>query len=139
MRPGRSSWLPFILAAAAAVAAASAPATFGAPPAERSMAKETVKVRLITLDIAVFDREERTVPGVQAEDFELFVDGRRLPIDTFDPACASGPQEMPKGGWAETWSEPRSVGGEPRRIIFVFDYLHLTQVKSTDGTNMMAP
>ncbi|MGH9870218.1 MAG: hypothetical protein ACREAA_18905 [Candidatus Polarisedimenticolia bacterium] len=108
-------------------------------PGKRSIKKEIVKVRLVTLDVAVFDGKDRTVPDLQAADFDLFVDGRRVPIDTFDPSCPSGGLESPRGGWTKAWAEPPAGAPEdPRRIIFVFDYLHLPGVKSTDGTPMMA-
>src|SRR5262245_36893825 len=108
-------------------------------PGKRSIKKEVVKVRLVTLDVAVFDAKDRTVSGLQASDFDLFVDGRRAVIDTFDPGCPSGGLEIPRAGWTSAWSEPQPGAGEgPRHVIFVFDYLHLPKVKSTDGTLLMA-
>jgi VWFA-related protein len=138
MRPAGIFSAPFILLAASWAGAA---AQTGTPPGpgERSIKKEVVKVRLVTLDVAVFDRDDRTAPDLQASDFELFVDGRRTAIDTFDPACAAGALEVPRAGWTGRWSEPGAAGAEPRRVIFVFDYLHLSQVKSTDGTLLRAP
>ncbi|HET9481791.1 MAG TPA: VWA domain-containing protein [Candidatus Polarisedimenticolia bacterium] len=99
--------------------------------------KEHVEVRLVTLDVLVMDRSERTVPGLRAEDFTLVVDGRRVPIDTLDETCA-GAMDAPRAGRAATWSEPAAADSEPRRIIFAFDYLHLPLIKSSTGIPLMA-
>src|SRR5215831_16297654 len=108
MRPSTCFWISLTLAASTGASTGSATTpSANSGSADRSILKETVKVRLTTLDVAVFDREDRTVPGLHAEDFDLLVDGRRVPIDTFDPTCA-GALEMPKSGWVGNWSEPNA-------------------------------
>ena len=124
-----------VVAVASALTAAQEPE----PPGHRSIKTEKVNVRLVTLDVVVFDRDDRTVPALVASDFELIVDGRRVGIDTFDAACPSGGLEAPRAGWTDRWSEAPAGGDEPRRVIFVFDYLHLTQVRSSARTAVRTP
>jgi VWFA-related protein len=141
MKPGRRSARVAALIAMMLLATGGAPLqAVDEPPPHQSGKKEVVTVRLVTMDVVVFDREDRTVSGLAAEDFDLFVDSRRVKVDTFDPACSAGGLESPRGGWTSRWTEPTGAGdgSDPRRVIFVFDYLHLSQVKSTDGTPLMA-
>lgn len=100
--------------------------------------KEVVKVRLVTLDVLVTDAKGRTVPGLSASDFGLIVDGRPVPVDTLDEHCPSGAAESPRAGKTMEWSEPAVSSDEPRRIMFVFDYLHLPLIKTDFGVPMMA-
>jgi VWFA-related protein len=98
--------------------------------------KETVTVRLVTVDAVVVDSQDRTVPGLTTDDFTLLVDGRRVPIDTLDESC-TGALEAPRAEQASAWPEP-PPGPEPRRILFVFDYLHLPLIQSDVGGPLMA-
>ena len=136
MRLSRALGIPLVLAAVGGFFALSSAAP---QPGGRSIAQEKVKVRLVTLDVVVFDQEDRTVPGLLAEDFELIVDGLREPVDTFDAACASGALDIPEGGWTENWSEPAAEGAGPRRIIFVLDYLHLPDLRSSSAIDPPTP
>ena len=139
MKPGQTKPRVAALITALLMAINGAPLPAAAePPPHQTGKKEVVTVRLVTMDVVVYDREDRTVPGLAAEDFDLFVDGRRVKVDTFDPFCGAGGLESPRAGWTSRWTEPPGAASDPRRLIFVFDYLHLSQVKATDGTPLMA-
>lgn len=98
---------------------------------------ETVTVRLLVVDALVLDRRGRTVPGLSAADFELRLDGRRVPIDTFDAECGSAPRDDPPASdlAAPPRIAPSSPGDVPRRIALVFDEKHLQDFR----TNPPAP
>ena len=100
--------------------------------------REVVKVRLVTLDVLVTDSKGRTVPGLSPADFRLIVDGKKVPVDTLDEYCPSGALERPRGGKTMAWTEPEDTSAEPRRVMFVFDYLHLPYIKTDTGSPMMA-
>jgi VWFA-related protein len=102
------------------------------PPPRDIGGKETITVRLVTTDVVVLDSEDRTVPGLRAEDFTLWVDGRKVAIDTVDQSCA-GALDAPRAGDPVSWPDAPSTDGAPRRILFAFDYLHLPAIKNDVG------
>lgn len=86
---------------------------------------ETVRVRLVTVDVVVKDRKDRAVPDLAAEDFELEVDGKPVKVDTLDLTCPAGAAESPRAGKIRDWTEPPTGTDAPRRVVLAFDYLHL--------------
>lgn len=46
---------------------------------------ETVEVRVVNVDVVVADASGRPVRGLEREDFELLLDGRRATLDYFSP------------------------------------------------------
>ncbi|HEX6852488.1 MAG TPA: VWA domain-containing protein [Candidatus Polarisedimenticolaceae bacterium] len=103
------------------------------PPADPLPAggSETVTVRLLVVDALVLDRRDRTVPGLTAADFELRLDGKRVPIDTFDAECTGEAVADPAA--TDLASTPRIAAlpeGEPRRVVLVFDERHLQDFRT---------
>ena len=92
---------------------------------------EEVEVRLVLIDAVVLDRQDRTVPGLTMDDFEVMLDGQRMPIDTLDSSCAGGPADDPRGV-----RDPRRRAPIPsdveRNIVLALDYLHLSQMQRVD-------
>lgn len=95
--------------------------------------RETVRVRLVTVDVVVKDGKDRMVPDLKAEDFELHVDGEPVKVDTLDLTCPAGAVESARVGKLREWSEPPSVVDAPRRVVLAFDYLHLPQIPCPFG------
>jgi VWFA-related protein len=124
MLPGAMT-VPLLLAALLAAAA---------PPAEPlpSGGSESVTVRLLIVDAVVVDRRDRTVPGLSASDFELRLDGKRVPIDTFDAECPGGATGDPEASnLASVPTFPPLPPGEaPRRVVLVFDEKHLQDFRA---------
>ncbi len=44
---------------------------------------EVIDVRVLNLEVAVTDKEGRHVPGLQPQDFQLFIDGEAVPVEYF--------------------------------------------------------
>ena len=93
--------------------------------------REEVEVRLVLIDAVVLDRQDRTVAGLTADDFEITVDGKRLPIDTLDANCTRGPADDPRGVRNPRRRAPISSEVE-RNIVLALDYLHLSQMQRVD-------
>lgn len=87
--------------------------------------EERVEVRLVTVDAVVLDAQDRTVPGLTAEDFTLTVDGKAIAIDTFDQDCPIGAVDDPKGVSPRTARPATVVRDATRRIVIVLDYYHV--------------
>jgi VWFA-related protein len=90
---------------------------------------EDIKVRMAVVDLVVLDKAGRTVPGLTADDFEITVHGREIPVASLDVDC-------PGGGAAEPIAAFRTnarVGHAPpqgaRKIVLALDYLHLDQMQ----------
>lgn len=94
---------------------------------------ESVEVRLVTVDVIVLDKDDRTVPGLTADDFDLEVDGMSREVDTLDETCPEGAAGRPLAGHLADRKELAATGEAPRRIVFAFDYLHLTELPCADG------
>jgi VWFA-related protein len=110
------------------LAALVAPRVGGqSPPAEplSSELKESIEVRLVTIDVVALDANDLTVPNLTKDDFELFVDGKPAKIDTLDAYCASGAEPDPKSRRFGDWATPKDLVDGKRRIVLAFDYLHL--------------
>ena len=113
--------------------------------------QENVKVRLVTVDVVVLDDQERAIPDLTIDDFEIEVDGQPTKVDTLDMTCPLGFTDSPRAGQLAHWIEPKvaepaaagqtAIGSLPRRVVLVFDYLHLPLIPCpfpTDGGACMA-
>jgi VWFA-related protein len=118
--------LGFVLAAT--VATATSAASDDPPPLPTKL-EESVEVRLVTIDVIALDEKDRTVPDLTKADFRLFVDRKETPIDTFDVACEGGPSDDPKSKRFFGWPMPPDLETGTRRIVFAFDYIHLTTAR----------
>jgi len=94
---------------------------------------EQVKVRLVLLDVLVLDAQQRTVPDLTREDFEILSGGNRVDIDTLDVACPGGAAEEPVGV-RHASRRPGAVAPEAeRRIVFAVDYQHLGRIERIEA------
>ena len=79
---------------------------------------ERAEVRLVLLDTVVLDGKGDPVAGLEREDFELRVKG-----EAFSPAILEARCELPGDQPLEAQAAVKRT--EPRRIVLLFDYLHL--------------
>lgn len=93
------------------------------PPRELGV-RESAEVNLVLVDTVVLDADDRTVPGLTRDDFEVRFRGERMPIDTLDVACEAGALDDAR---AVRRADRREVvpAVDTRRIVVAFDYLHL--------------
>lgn len=70
---------------------------------------ESIEVSLVIIDVQVLDRKGNPVRGLAAKDFDVAVDGRTVPIVSFDAAC--------------------SELSEKPDLVLVFDYQHLGHIQ----------
>jgi VWFA-related protein len=87
--------------------------------------EEQVEVQLVLVDFLVLDRNERIVPDLTIDDFDLEVGGRDTEIHSLDLDCPVGdaPEPLPGKYSVTLHSAPTE---RPRRIVIVFDYYHMT-------------
>lgn len=90
----------------------------------RSSFGEVIDVRVINLEVVVTDKQGNRVNGLQPDDFELEVDGTRVPIDYFSEVV--GGVAAPTGAAPlEATTLPTLAAGEPvptRYLVYVDDY-----------------
>ena len=93
--------------------------------------QEQVDVRLVLIDVVVLDRQNRTVPDLTLDDFEIVVDGATSPIDTLDLSCEEGAVDD-----VLAVSHPKRrkqlEQGSGQQIVLVLDYLHLSHTQRTE-------
>ncbi|REJ73886.1 MAG: VWA domain-containing protein [Acidobacteria bacterium] len=88
--------------------AGAQPAAQDVPAAQGELYAETVNVEVINIDVYVRDGDGNPVQGLEADDFELFVDGKRSTISNFYAVSgeatttevvkqAALPEELPVG------------------------------------------
>lgn len=96
------------------------------PPTEPlpSQLEEKVEVRLVTVDVVAMTEDDETVPDMTKDDFALFVDGKRTPIDTLDVFCSAGAEADPKSKRYAAWPTPPDLTDGIRRVVLAFDYLN---------------
>ena len=105
------------------------------PPEKQQQARPDLTVRatvnLVQTDVMVFDRQERFVPGLKQEQFELQVDGKRQTV-SFCEQVASG-----SGKDGASWNLKTGASDLPvrleaggsnlgRRLIFFVDDWHIS-------------
>lgn len=103
--------------------------TSTAPEAEplETTLEESVGVHLVLIDALVLDGKDRTVGGLTIDDFEVTLEGERVPIDTLDVSCGEGGVTDPRGV-GDLRRRAGAAGGDDevgRRIVLVLDYQHL--------------
>jgi len=114
---------PALLVALAAPVAAQQ----GAPP---SVFGETVEVRVVNLEVEVTDRDGFAVTGLAPSDFELSVDGQRVPIRYFTEIRGGTAVATATEDGAEIGEVPDLVPGEPvgtSYLVFVDDFFSLAR------------
>ena len=95
------------------------------PPVDSGLSTQ-VEVRLVTINVVALDPRERTVADLTKADFRLWVDAKETPIDTLDVFCDGGGEDDPVSKRIGAWELPVDrPGGETRRVVLAFDYLHL--------------
>lgn len=107
------------LAAALGAQEAPTPTVFG----------ETVEVRVVNLEVEVFDRDGLSVTGLGPADFELTVDGELLPIRYFTE-IRGGTAVAAEASTGEITAVPDLVAGEPvgtNYLVFVDDFFPLAR------------
>lgn len=127
----------FVVAAALALLLS----TFGAPDVfdqskkDRTTASDTerVEVNLFILDTVALDSRGRPVRDLTVDEFELIIDGKFVPIDTFDASCGLSTTE---GDDAAMIAAAQSEPIEPK-IVLAFDYLHLDPIERVDAIERM--
>jgi len=83
--------------------------------------QEKVEVRLVLVDLLVFDRQGRAVRDLEKDDFTLLIQNRPVAIDTLDHLC--DPVEQVETVDQEIVATPRDVS-RPRTVL-LFDYYHM--------------
>jgi VWFA-related protein len=73
---------PFLPAAAALLLLAALPALAQESPLP-DLFSDTIDVRVVNVEVVVTDRKGNRIQGLEPGDFELWVDGERVPIDYF--------------------------------------------------------
>jgi VWFA-related protein len=105
-------------------------------PQPSTKADEVVRIDtdLVQTDVMVFDRQGRFVDGLKAEQFELRVDGRLVPITFFEQVMAGSLAERARlknltrtnsAGVAQL-AKAGEVSVRGRTVIFFIDDLHLS-------------
>jgi VWFA-related protein len=133
MRPLSETVLSILLAFALALHAPAlaqertgSPATGEDGPLPSDL-QEQVGVRMILIDVVVVDRDDRTVPDLALEDFEIVVDGFRVAPDTLDVGCAEAMEDARAVRRPDRRLHVPPSGGT-RRLVILLDYLHLDQL-----------
>jgi len=108
----------------------SDPAESSAGQSETPLPSELVereRTRLVIIDVVVLDSHDRTVPGLTIDDFELLVDSKPVTPDTLDVSCDETLPDAKNVPWNERRQSPPALTGTKRRIVLLFDYMHLPQ------------
>jgi len=103
-------------AAALLLAAASAALPAQAPPGRPGGYREEARVERVVVDAHVTDRRGEPIPGLTAEDFQVKVDGKRVPLESVEWVPADLP-ELPR---AAADSEAELPPTPPGRLIVFF-------------------
>lgn len=115
-----SSWMP--LAAVAAIIGGSAlPGTAAEPPKKPADNQfyETYNVAVVNVEVVVTDRQGHPIAGLTQDDFELFEDGKKVPITNFFAQSEETGEIAPSPGSAGRAAPPPSPGSERSVVVFV--------------------
>lgn len=93
-----------------------------------------ISTELVQTDVMVFDKKGRFVEGLQPEQFELQVNGKRQPISFFESVRAGSEREAAQLRAASTGESPQSLEGAAinstsvrgRTLLFYVDDLHIS-------------
>ncbi len=102
-------------------------------PSPTSSQTIRVNVGLVQTDVMVFDRQERFVPDLKREQFELRVDGRVQTISFMEQVSAGSSQD--EALWAKEGGKPQPLPPLPaptnsnpgRTLLFFLDDWHMTE------------
>ena len=86
---------------------------------------EKVGVRLMVVDVVVLDEQDRVVPGLAREDFEIEVDGITHEADTLDATCTAEQAELQGFTSATGAVEPPRGAQPPRRVVIAFSFVDI--------------
>jgi VWFA-related protein len=136
MKPGHSQLLKLGVIAALVCASLSA---FGQDKSQRRRSDPVddvirVATELVQSDVTVVDKQNHFVDGLDADEFELLVGGKKQPIVFFERVAAGSVAEQkqlaaarPASTLAESKDKPPPAPAERGRVIFFFvDDEHLT-------------
>jgi len=106
--------------------------SLAAQEAHESPFGETVDVRLVNIEVWVTDGKGDRLPGLTADDFRVFEDGRRVRITHFaevegNQAVVSTSDPQPRETETASSATPTPVI-EPGHLVLYFDHLHLSPV-----------
>jgi VWFA-related protein len=99
-----------------------------APPARPQDEVVRVYTELVQTDVMVFDKQGRFVDGLSKENFELRIDGKPKPIQSFEKITAGSDEEsqLAAARGATTLNLKRPVPLDRGRIVFFFvDDFHM--------------
>lgn len=93
-----------------------------------------INTELVQTDVMVFDKQGRFVEGLQPEQFELQVNGKRMPISFFERVTSGSENEQAqliasRGGKSAAIAEkttPASTSFRGRTVLFFIDDLHVS-------------
>ena len=128
--PALSLLLAFAPVFHSPVSAQEAPARRPAPQQSEDVIR--VDTALMQAGVTVLDKQGRFVKGLDAEQFEVLVDGKPQAISFFEYVAASGPEERAKlaaAGDARAAAAKRTgdaVWAQGRSVIFFLDDLHMS-------------
>ena len=99
------------------------------PPAGRF--GDVVEVAVVNVDVVVTDGSRRKVSGLERDDFELRVDGRRVPIDHFYAETSGAVREVPRPleSRTETAFTPIETAPPPEQrthVVILVDHTRLS-------------
>src|SRR5689334_16060361 len=106
----------------------AAPAQTPAPSPKPQEDVIRVFTELVQTDVMVFDKSGKFVNGLKAEDFELRVDGKPRPIQSFEQITAGSNEEsqLAAARGATTVNLKRPVPLDRGRIVFFYiDDIHM--------------
>src|SRR5829696_6169129 len=98
------------------------------PPAKSQDEVVRVYTELVQTDVMVFDKQGRFVDGLSKENFELRIDGKPRPIQSFEKITAGSDEEsqLAAARGATTLNLKRPVPLDRGRIVFFFvDDFHM--------------
>jgi VWFA-related protein len=110
----RSIWKPAVPILALVLATPGAPVSADKPQAETTV-REEARVTLVEVPVNVIDKDDRVVENLTAEDFEVFDDGKKLPITGFEILDQRRPVPAPVPG------QPPINPAAQRHFLLLFD------------------
>ncbi len=88
--------------------------------------EEEVQVTLVQMEVLVMDKEGRTVPDLEKDDFSIRIAGAPVRVSSVDLMCPIGAAADP-APLKRSDPQPRTLiaPGLKRRVVFAFDYSFL--------------
>jgi VWFA-related protein len=133
MRPTRNH---LALAAVLTLAALTGSLRRSALAAEAEV-RETVDVRIVTVDVWVTDRHGDSVKGLEAGDFDVLEDGRRVPIRHFVEFVDGSPRPAPAPATTESGPDALETPA-PRVPDHLIVYLDRSRMRPSSYQSALA-